>query len=151
MVAARPGQLVHCNHGNAFGNHQVEVRCDDGTRDFYAHMRNRTAPGWVDAGFWIGEVGDEGNSTAPHLHFERHATTTGPWSCSVVRDPQPSIDYQGDEMTPEDWERLRGIVRDEVNDAWQAHMTVTKPNGADESKRREQVLRETWQEVKREL
>ena len=38
VVAARPGRLVWTNHGSAFGNHQVEVRCNDGTRDFYAHM-----------------------------------------------------------------------------------------------------------------
>lgn len=151
VVAARPGTLVHCSHGSAFGNHQVEVRCSDGTRDFYAHMRSRAGEGPIDAGARVGEVGSEGNVTGPHLHFERHATTSGGWSCSVVRDPQPSIDWEDDEMTDDDWDRLRDIVREEVENSWQRHMTVTKPNGEDEAKRREQILRETWQEVKREL
>ena len=91
VVAARPGTLVHCSHGSAFGGHQVEVRCADGTRDFYAHMCQRRGEGPVQAGDKVGEVGTEGNVTGPHLHFERHATTAGGWSCSVVRDPQPSL------------------------------------------------------------
>ncbi len=145
VVAARPGNLVHCHHGSAFGSHQVEVRCEDGTRDFYAHMRKRIPAGNVDAGQRIGEVGAEGNATGPHLHFERHATTTGGWSCSVVRDPAPSIEWE-DEMTPDDWERMEDLIRRVV---WEEHMTVTQPNGSDASKAREQVVRETYQTVKR--
>jgi Membrane proteins related to metalloendopeptidases len=87
VVAARPGTLVHSSHGSSFGTHQVDIICQDGTRDFYAHMRSRTGEGWIDAGDKVGEVGSEGNATGPHLHFERHATTTGGWSCSVVRGP----------------------------------------------------------------
>lgn len=96
VVAARPGTAVHCNHGSAFGFHQLEVRAGDGTRDFYAHMRSRAVGNGahVEAGQKVGEVGSEGNVTGPHLHFERHATTSGGWSCSVVRDPAPSINYQ---------------------------------------------------------
>jgi len=127
VVAARPGRLVWANHGTAFGDHQVEVVCADGTRDFYAHMRNRWAEGPVEAGTRIGEVGSEGNSTGPHLHFERHATTSGPWSCDVVRDPQPSIDWQppeeDPEMTEDDWQRLRQIVKEEVQRARPDYVT----------------------------
>lgn len=146
VVAARPGQLVHCDHGSSFGAHQVEVRCDDGTRDFYAHMRTRAAAGRVEAGERVGEVGSEGNATGPHLHFERHATTTGGWSCAVVRDPEPSIDWEDDEMNEQDWERMEDLVRRVV---WQEHMKVTQPSGEDQDKSREQVLRETYQTVKR--
>jgi len=147
VVAARPGTLAHCDHGSSFGNHQVEVRCSDGTRDFYAHMRMRVAEGPIAAGAKVGEVGSEGNATGPHLHFERHATTTGGWSCSVVRDPQPSIDWD-DEMSPDDWDKLRDIVHDEVAAVWDDHMTVTAPGtGEDQSKARQQVLRELWQKV----
>lgn len=150
VVAARPGNLVHCNHGSSFGSRQVEVLCDDGTRDFYAHMRWRASEHRVKAGEKIGEVGSEGNATGPHLHFERHATTTGGWSCSVVRDPQPSIDWEPeDEMKAEDWEKFRDIVRDEVERAWQAKMEVTQPNGDEQNKARQQVLRETYQTVKK--
>lgn len=146
VVAARPGQLVWCDHGSSFGNHQVEVRCGDGTRDFYAHMRTRTNPGPVQAGDWIGEVGAEGNATGPHLHFERHATETGGWSCTIVRDPAPSITWEDEEMTEDEWDRLETLVRRVV---WEEHMTVTQPSGDDQSKAREQVLRETYQTLKR--
>ena len=95
VVAARPGTARYCNHGSAFGYHQLEVRCGDGTRDFYAHMTTRTVSDGakVSAGQQVGKVGAEGNVTGPHLHFERHATETGGWSCGVVRDPAPSINY----------------------------------------------------------
>lgn len=94
VVAARPGQVVWSSHGSAFGSHQVDLLAGDGTRDFYAHMRSRVANGSrVEAGDKVGEVGAEGNVTGAHLHFERHATEYGGWSCSVVRDPAPSINY----------------------------------------------------------
>jgi murein DD-endopeptidase MepM/ murein hydrolase activator NlpD len=145
VVAARPGRLVHCDHGSAFGRHQVEVRCTDGTRDFYAHMCDREPEGEVATGDLVGLVGAEGNVTGPHLHFERHATSSGGWSCSVVRDPQPSIDWE-DHMTEDDWHRLEDLVRRVV---WDEKMKVTQPNGDEQSKAREQVLRETYQTVKR--
>jgi murein DD-endopeptidase MepM/ murein hydrolase activator NlpD len=96
VVAARPGTAVYSDHGSSFGYHQLDVRAGDGTRDFYAHMSKRTVANGakVSAGQQVGVVGSEGNVTGPHLHFERHATETGGWSCSVVRDPAPSINYQ---------------------------------------------------------
>lgn len=96
VVAARPGTARYSNHGSAFGYHQLDVIAGDGTRDFYAHMTTRTVADGarVEAGQQVGKVGAEGNVTGPHLHFERHATETGGWSCSVVRDPAPSINYQ---------------------------------------------------------
>ena len=145
VVAARPGYLAHCDHGSSFGEHQAEVRCEDGTRDFYAHMRFRCAAGQVKAGQKIGEVGSEGNATGPHLHFERHATSTGGWSCQVVRDPQPSIEWSDEEMNENDWQRMEELIRTVV---WAEKMTVTQPNGDELSKAREQVLRETYQGVK---
>ena len=150
VVAARPGTLAWTNHGSSFGEHQVEIRCADGTRDFYAHMRSRANEGPVAAGEPVGQVGSEGNATGPHLHFERHATATGPWSCSVVRDPGPSIAWEDDEMTEDDWDRLRGIVADEVDRVWSDSMLVTQPgSGQDTTKARQQVLRELWQKVTR--
>jgi hypothetical protein len=60
-----------------------------------------------------------------------------------------------DEMTPADWDKLRGIVAAEVkknnNDAaervWTDELVVTKPNGADERKSARQTIRETWQRI----
>lgn len=150
VVAARPGTLAWVHYGSSFGSHQVEIRCSDGTRDFYAHMRSRIKPGRVTAGQKIGEVGSEGNATGPHLHFERHATTTGGWSCSVVRDPQPSLDWDDDEMNATDWKRLESIVAAQVAKGWSDQMTVTAPGtGKDTTKPRQQVLRELWQKVTR--
>ena len=97
-MAARPGTVHHCNHGSAFGSHQIEITPGDGTRDFYAHMRSRVADGTkVDAGDKVGEIGSEGNVSGPHLHFERHKVATGGWSCSIVVNPQPSIDYKDED------------------------------------------------------
>lgn len=97
VVAARGGTVRYCSHGSAFGYHQLEIVPGDGTRDFYAHMTTRTVSDGakVSAGQTIGKVGAEGNVTGPHLHFERHAVSSGGWSCSIVRDPAPSINAAG--------------------------------------------------------
>jgi murein DD-endopeptidase MepM/ murein hydrolase activator NlpD len=151
VVAARPGKLYRTNHGSSFGNHQVEVRCSDGTRDFYAHMRSWTEERQVNAGDKVGEVGQEGNATGPHLHFERHATTTGGWSCSVVRDPQPSIDWDDSEMNENDWQRLQGMLNATVENVWKTKIEVEKPSGEKEEKKASQIIKETWQKVARGL
>jgi murein DD-endopeptidase MepM/ murein hydrolase activator NlpD len=96
VVAARDGTVQYSNHGSAFGNHQIDLPAGDGTRDFYAHMRSRAVANGarVKAGDKIGEVGSEGNVTGPHLHFERHKVSSGGWSCAIIVNPQPSIDYK---------------------------------------------------------
>ena len=160
VVAARPGKVVYCGHGTAFGYHQVEILPGDGTRDFYAHMTTRSVPNGsrVEAGEKIGEVGAEGNATGPHLHFERHRVETGPWSCGVVVDPAPSINYhptEEDEMTGDDWEKLQRIMskeleqnnKDVADKVWAKVQDVTTPNGDKVSKSFKQILRETWQRV----
>jgi len=45
----------------------------------------------VGAGDRIGAVGEEGNATRPHLHFERHRQQ-GSWTCANAINPQPSLD-----------------------------------------------------------
>ena len=98
VVAARGGKVVHCNHGSAFGNHQIEILPGDGTRDFYAHLSSRVANGIkVSTGQKVGGVGAEGNVTGAHLHFERHKVATGGWSCGVIVDPAKSINYASEE------------------------------------------------------
>jgi murein DD-endopeptidase MepM/ murein hydrolase activator NlpD len=102
VVAARGGRVCYCSHGSAFGSHQLEIVPGDGTRDFYAHMTTRTVADGarVAAGDRVGSVGAEGNVSGPHLHFERHTVASGPWSCYVVTDPQPSIDYADPDAKP---------------------------------------------------
>jgi len=96
VVAARGGTVEYVNFGSAFGYHQMVVKPGDGTRDFYAHMPSRAVANGarVDAGATVGKVGSEGNVTGPHLHFERHKVSSGGWSCGVVTDPAPSLNYQ---------------------------------------------------------
>lgn len=54
------------------GPHHVVIDHGDGMQTAYAHMRAATVETGdvVVAGQQIGEVGSEGNSTGPHLHFE---------------------------------------------------------------------------------
>lgn len=159
VVAARGGRVVHANHGSAFGSHQVEVLPGDGTRDFYAHLSNRVAHGTVvKAGDPLGRVGAEGNVTGPHLHFERHSVATGGWSCSVIRDPQPSIDYQPpdteeDDVGYRDWpEADKAALANDVADAvWDQLMSVTTPNGEKELKTSAKILRETWSKLAKHM
>ena len=119
VVAMRPGHLVHVNYGSSFGPYQVAVRCSDGSEDFVAHMRWRAPQGDVEAGDKIGEVGNLGNSTGNHAHVERHAGYG--WSCSLMRDPQPSIDYQSEEddmpLSNDDIRRIWEYqIKDPLND-----------------------------------
>jgi hypothetical protein len=51
-----------------------------------------------------------------------------------------------DEMTEDDWDRLRNIVRDEV---WQRKLDVDKPDGSPTKKAAGQMLREILQRVQK--
>jgi Peptidase family M23 len=70
-----PGEVTGIDAQNAAGNHIVE---DIGGGHFvlYAHMRTDSIPGGITVGTkltrgrQIGEVGNTGSSTAPHLHFQ---------------------------------------------------------------------------------
>jgi hypothetical protein len=106
VVAARAGKVRHVTYGGAFGDHQVAVRCADGTEDFYAHMSSRVADGTkVAAGDKVGEVGHEGNvfpkgPAGAHLHFERHKSHGPSWSCGLVVNPKKSLDAGAGQAAP---------------------------------------------------
>jgi Peptidase family M23 len=101
VVAARAGVVKHVNYGSAFGGYQIVVVCADGSQDFYAHMyRRETHNTWVDAGAWVGYVGSEGNSTGPHLHFERHKVASQGWKCSNMENPMLSHILKGTNVDP---------------------------------------------------
>lgn len=120
VVAARPGVARHVNYGAAFGSLQLLIVADDGTADFYAHMRTRrTTHGVrVQAGADVGTVGSEGNATGPHLHFERHTAATG-WSCAIITDPAPSLAWTNNDMplTDEDRQWIAQEIRRGVREA----------------------------------
>jgi murein DD-endopeptidase MepM/ murein hydrolase activator NlpD len=158
VVAARPGTVRHVNYGAAFGSHQVAVMAGDGTRDFYAHMSSRVGDGMkVKAGDRVGEVGAEGNATGPHLHFERHASHSAPWSCGVIRDPAPSIkwtDPQEDDMplSDDDLEKIAKRVNQVLGDYTAAGdpRDGTEGDQADKRLRQiESVVRDIRDRVKR--
>lgn len=72
ILAARAGRVVHVesqvgNYGNL-----VIIDHGDGYSTLYAHMDSFavTRGQWVSRGQKIGEVGNTGRSTGPHLHFE---------------------------------------------------------------------------------
>lgn len=59
---------------------------------------------------------------------------------------------EGDDMTPQDWEKLQTMlnatVEQTVQKVWEEKIKVTKPGtGEDTEMRAEQVIRETWQKV----
>jgi murein DD-endopeptidase MepM/ murein hydrolase activator NlpD len=72
VVAAAAGEVIAAAWDGAYGN-KVEIRHDDGTVTWYAHLATIAVTGGrVGAGEPIGSVGSTGNSTGNHLHFEVH-------------------------------------------------------------------------------
>jgi murein DD-endopeptidase MepM/ murein hydrolase activator NlpD len=72
LVAARGGRVTHRAFQGAAGNYLV-IAADDGTDHVYMHLQGpaRVSTGEkVRAGEPIGRVGQTGDATAPHLHFE---------------------------------------------------------------------------------
>ena len=73
--AAEDGTVVEVyNDGNwntGFGNYCI-VDHGDGTQTLYAHAKTVYVQvgDYVKQGQTLGEIGDTGNTTAPHLHFE---------------------------------------------------------------------------------
>jgi murein DD-endopeptidase MepM/ murein hydrolase activator NlpD len=74
IYAARGGTVVGAGARGGYGQ-AVEIAHDDGTRAVYAHASTLevTAGQRVEAGARLGEVGQTGRATGPHLHFEVRA------------------------------------------------------------------------------
>ncbi|WP_319122743.1 M23 family metallopeptidase [Streptomyces europaeiscabiei] len=75
-VAVRSGSIVRSGHDGSFGRFLV---LRTGGFDFwYCHLSEQTVNGGsVRAGQKIGEVGSTGNTTGPHLHFEKRPAGGG--------------------------------------------------------------------------
>ncbi|GGS91200.1 M23 family metallopeptidase [Streptomyces griseoviridis] len=92
--AVGAGHVVKVSCGGAFGI-QVVLRHSGGYYTQYAHLA-AVAVGQGDrvaAGQWIGQSGNTGNSTGPHLHFEVRIT------------PET-----GSALNPVPWLALRGVT-----------------------------------------
>ena len=65
------GTVINAGPAQGFGN-WVVIRHDDGEVSVYGHMRdyNVSVGQRVSAGEQIAKIGNEGQSTGPHLHFE---------------------------------------------------------------------------------
>jgi murein DD-endopeptidase MepM/ murein hydrolase activator NlpD len=74
LVAVRNGTIQWSNNdGGAYGN-WIGLLADNGRVYVYCHLSQRGvgAGQTVEAGQRIGKVGQSGNVTGPHLHFEDH-------------------------------------------------------------------------------
>ncbi|MEO3767023.1 peptidoglycan DD-metalloendopeptidase family protein [Streptomyces sp. B5E4] len=71
VYSVGPGEVHSTSTEGPYGNHLL-IRMADGHYVLYAHLdRMSVAPGdRVEGGTRIGDSGNTGNSTGPHLHFE---------------------------------------------------------------------------------
>ncbi|WP_114570665.1 murein hydrolase activator EnvC family protein [Exiguobacterium flavidum] len=76
IVAAATGTVITAQSGGPYGNHVMITHLIDGQvyTTVYAHMNslNVSAGQRVSQGQQIGTLGNTGNSSGPHLHFEIH-------------------------------------------------------------------------------
>ncbi|WP_347057961.1 M23 family metallopeptidase [Blastococcus sp. HT6-30] len=73
IVAATDGVVVRAGRASGYGN-AVYIQDADGNVHIYGHMRyyDVSAGDLVTAGDQIARIGNEGQSTGPHLHYEIH-------------------------------------------------------------------------------
>lgn len=71
IVAVADGTVVESGPASGFG-YWVQIRHDDGTVTVYGHMYSASVSAGerVKAGDQISTIGNNGQSTGPHLHFE---------------------------------------------------------------------------------
>jgi murein DD-endopeptidase MepM/ murein hydrolase activator NlpD len=88
--ALSSGTVVFAGQQGGYGN-KVEIRHWDGTVSWYAHLSSIavTTGQSVTPGQLVGEVGNTGQSTGPHLHLEIHPDGGGPV------DPNPWLRARG--------------------------------------------------------
>jgi murein DD-endopeptidase MepM/ murein hydrolase activator NlpD len=94
IYAAHSGVVVRAGAATGFG-YAVYLRGDDGAVTVYGHVNEYfvRAGERVSAGEQIAEVGNRGQSTGPHLHFEVH----------------PGGVTHGGQVDPVPWLRARGV------------------------------------------
>ncbi|WP_293768585.1 M23 family metallopeptidase [uncultured Corynebacterium sp.] len=92
IVAVMDGTVINSGPAQGFGN-WIRIKHDDGSVSVYGHMRASdllvSVGDRVTAGQQISSIGNEGQSTGPHLHFEIHPDGTTPV------DPQQWFAEQG--------------------------------------------------------
>ena len=97
IQATGDGVVVEAGWHSGYGN-CVKISHGYGYESLYAHMNRMTVrPGEkIKKGHKIGEVGDTGLSTAPHLHYEVH----------YKGNPINPINFCLDNLTPQEYQQM---------------------------------------------
>ncbi len=94
IIAVADGVIANANWGKAYGTHLVqEVLLDDKKSwVIYAHLSKSLVKigDKVTRGQHIGESGNTGNSSGPHLHFENRSNVR--WSAGQDLDPKEVLE-----------------------------------------------------------
>lgn len=92
MLAALPGRVVSTGTLGGYGLTVVLEHNSASQETLYAHLSQILVhPGtWIEQGRVIGYVGNTGNSTGPHLHFELRQLTGEGW---IALDPALQLNY----------------------------------------------------------
>ena len=96
IIAAADGVVLRAGPASGYGN-AIYIQDADGNVEIYGHMKyyNVKAGDVVSAGDQIAKVGNQGQSTGPHLHFEIHVGG-----------------MNGKPTDPQDWLAERGLSVD---------------------------------------
>lgn len=89
LVAVTSGTLFYYNSDpNGYGPYTIYIEGVDGYEYLYGHNQDRLVPdgSLVKAGDVVASCGSEGNSSGPHLHFERYLDSTDP------KNPRPFLE-----------------------------------------------------------
>jgi len=91
ILAAYSGQVEIADRVGGYGL-TVVLNHNSAQQTLYGHMSEiLVRPGqWVERGTVIGRVGNTGNSTGPHLHFETRQLTPNGW---VATNPGAQLQY----------------------------------------------------------
>lgn len=96
VVATGSGTVVSAGWKSGYGK-VIVIQHDDDLQTLYGHLSEISvqAGQTLAQGTVIGKVGSTGNSTGPHLHFEKRAPNADGW---VAVDPTEEIKYAIDNL-----------------------------------------------------
>jgi murein DD-endopeptidase MepM/ murein hydrolase activator NlpD len=95
LLSAQAGNVKAAGYQGSGAGHYLVVTGVDGVDYVYMHLATKswaTRGAWVYAGTQIGKVGQSGNASGCHLHFELW-TPPGWYSGGAANDPLPSLLY----------------------------------------------------------